>query len=96
MFVEKREMDVLTVPDCARFLQGHPIYAEDTHAEFSKSPMVVFLMPPNLYRDCACNCARIIPLFCLPPTVLVKYTRITSKSPMEWFFLPQKHPGNCA
>jgi len=58
MFVEKRGMDVLTMPDCARFLQGHPIYAENTHAEFSKSPMVVFLMPPNLYRDCACNCAR--------------------------------------
>ena len=50
MFVEKREMDVLTVPDRARFLQGHPIYAENTHAEFSKSPSEWFFMPPNFFE----------------------------------------------
>ena len=76
MFVEKREMDVLTVPDCARFLQGHPIYAENTHAEFSKSPSEWFFFP----------------LFCLPSTVPVKYTRITSKSPMERFLMPKRYP----
>jgi hypothetical protein len=52
MFVEKRGMDVLTVP----------------------------------------GCARIVPLFCLPSTVPVKYTRINSKSPMEWFFMPKRYP----
>jgi hypothetical protein len=43
--------------DCARFLQGYPIYAENTHAEFSKSPMEWFFMPKSSLKLCL-NCAH--------------------------------------
>ncbi len=56
--MKSKEMgSVLTVPDCARFLQGHPIYAENTHAEFSKSPKASYLW----YFGCLQICIETVP-----------------------------------
>ena len=87
MFVEKRGMDVLTVPDCARSFARSSHLSINTHAEFSKSPTASFFRASRLHIETVPRLCPDRPLFCRFSTVPVKYTRNYRKNPVEMIFL---------